>query len=398
MTIEDAAELRLQPAARRPARGAPAEPRGPRGGDDPAARAQRAADASRPDRRRRGPRRRRRSTCSTALSTGHDGSLQHRPRRLAGRGAAPRRDARADGRTSDCRTPRCASRSPTPSTSSSARPGQPDGTRRVVAVAEVVRVAGGPAAREIYSWRRGRGHWRAALSEGLAARLAAAGSADAGSLPHLAAGESDGSVSSRGPRGPRSMTRTAVLSFGAGVAGVLGVWEALAAVERSRAVAALEQALEPLVRAAHEGRAPTGPERRRLALLATGALAAAGWLVGGVALGALAAILGPALVVAAVRTRRRHYARAVGRGAAAAARTLGRRRGGRTLDPRRDRRRLRRARRPGRPRAPAPPPARSRSASRRPTRSSRSAAAPPTPRGTRSWPGSSCSETREATS
>ena len=118
------------------------------------------------------------------------------------------------------------------------------------------------------------------------------------------------------------MTRTAVLSFGAGVAGVLGLWEALAAVERSRAVAALERALQPLVRAAHEGRAPTAPERRRLALLATGALAVAGWLVGGVALGALAAILGPALVVAVVRTRRRHYARAVGRGAAAAARTL----------------------------------------------------------------------------
>jgi len=50
-----------------------------------------------------------------------------------------------------------------------------DGTRRVVAVAEVVRVAGGPAAREVYSWRRGRGHWRAALTESLAARLAAVG-------------------------------------------------------------------------------------------------------------------------------------------------------------------------------------------------------------------------------
>jgi pilus assembly protein CpaF len=48
-----------------------------------------------------------------------------------------------------------------------------DGTRRVVAVAEVVRVAGGPAAREIYAWR-GRGRWRAALTDGLAARLAAA--------------------------------------------------------------------------------------------------------------------------------------------------------------------------------------------------------------------------------
>ena len=118
------------------------------------------------------------------------------------------------------------------------------------------------------------------------------------------------------------MSRTAALAFGAGAAGVLGVWEALAAVERSRAIAALERALEPLVRAGHEGRAPTGPERRRLALLATGALAAAGWLVGGIALGVLAAVLGPALVVAIVRTRRRRYARAVGRGAAGAARAL----------------------------------------------------------------------------
>jgi pilus assembly protein CpaF len=49
-----------------------------------------------------------------------------------------------------------------------------DGTRRVVSVAEVIRVAAGPAAREVYAWRGGRGHWRAALSEALAARLAAA--------------------------------------------------------------------------------------------------------------------------------------------------------------------------------------------------------------------------------
>jgi tight adherence protein B len=118
------------------------------------------------------------------------------------------------------------------------------------------------------------------------------------------------------------VTRTAVLAFGAGAAGVLGVWEALAAVERSRAVGLLERALEPLARAGHEGRAPTGPERRRLALLATGALAAAGWLVGGPALAVLAAILGPALVLAAVRARRRRYVRAVAKGAAGAARAL----------------------------------------------------------------------------
>ena len=48
-----------------------------------------------------------------------------------------------------------------------------DGTRRVVAVAEVVRVAGGAAARELYAWRDGRGRWRAALSDPLATRLRA---------------------------------------------------------------------------------------------------------------------------------------------------------------------------------------------------------------------------------
>jgi tight adherence protein B len=118
------------------------------------------------------------------------------------------------------------------------------------------------------------------------------------------------------------MSRTVALAFAAGFAALLGAWEALAAVERSRAVAALERAVEPLVRAGHEGRAPTGPERRRLALLATGALAVGGWLVGGVALGVLAAVAGPGLVIAAVRARRRRYARAVGKGAAGAARAL----------------------------------------------------------------------------
>src|SRR3954471_16290515 len=49
-----------------------------------------------------------------------------------------------------------------------------DGSRRVVSVAEVVRVAGGPATRELFTTRRGRPVWRAALSDGLAARLAEA--------------------------------------------------------------------------------------------------------------------------------------------------------------------------------------------------------------------------------
>jgi len=46
-----------------------------------------------------------------------------------------------------------------------------DGTRRVLAVSEVVRVAAGPAARELYAVRDGRPRWRTPLSDALAARL-----------------------------------------------------------------------------------------------------------------------------------------------------------------------------------------------------------------------------------
>jgi pilus assembly protein CpaF len=49
-----------------------------------------------------------------------------------------------------------------------------DGQRRLVAVSEVVRVAGGAGTRELYTLRDGRARWRAALSDHLAGRLAAA--------------------------------------------------------------------------------------------------------------------------------------------------------------------------------------------------------------------------------
>jgi tight adherence protein B len=114
-----------------------------------------------------------------------------------------------------------------------------------------------------------------------------------------------------------------VLAFAAGATGLLGAWEALAAVEGSKVAAGLGRALEPLVRAGREGRAPTRPERRRLALLATGALAAAGWLLGGPVLAVLAAVTGPALAVAAIRTRRRRYTAELRAGAASVARALG---------------------------------------------------------------------------
>jgi pilus assembly protein CpaF len=50
----------------------------------------------------------------------------------------------------------------------------PDGTRRIVEVAEVVRVAGGPAVRELFTIRGGRPSWRAPLGDTLAGRLATA--------------------------------------------------------------------------------------------------------------------------------------------------------------------------------------------------------------------------------
>jgi hypothetical protein len=51
---------------------------------------------------------------------------------------------------------------------------EPDGSRRIVAVSEVVRAAGTVATRELFALRDGRAVWRAPLPAGLAARLAQA--------------------------------------------------------------------------------------------------------------------------------------------------------------------------------------------------------------------------------
>jgi tight adherence protein B len=112
------------------------------------------------------------------------------------------------------------------------------------------------------------------------------------------------------------------LALAAGVAGVLGAWEALVALERPRLPAALALAAQPLLRAGREGHAPTVPERRRLAMLAAGSLLAGGWLLGGPLAGVLAALAGPALVLGLVRARRRRYGDEVGRGAPGCARAL----------------------------------------------------------------------------
>jgi len=49
-----------------------------------------------------------------------------------------------------------------------------DGRRQVTAVTEVIRIAAGPATRDIYTFHDDHARWRAALSESLAARLEAA--------------------------------------------------------------------------------------------------------------------------------------------------------------------------------------------------------------------------------
>src|SRR6185436_10585926 len=100
----------------------------------------------------------------TALSTGHDGSLStvH-----AGSPAEALRRVETLALMAGLGLPHAALREQIADTFNlvvcQAR--DAGGTRRVVAVAEVVRVAGGAAARELYAWREGRGRWRAALSD-----------------------------------------------------------------------------------------------------------------------------------------------------------------------------------------------------------------------------------------
>jgi pilus assembly protein CpaF len=177
VTIEDAAELRLrQPhVIRLEARPPNLEGRG----EVTIRRLVRNALRMRPDRivvgEVRGPEA---LDMLTALSTGHDGSLStiH-----AGSPAEALRRVETLALMADLGLPHAALREQVADAFDlvvcQAR--GPEGARRVVAVAEVVRVAGGPAARELYGWRAGRGHWRAALTDALASRLAAAGPARA---------------------------------------------------------------------------------------------------------------------------------------------------------------------------------------------------------------------------
>ncbi|HEX8083099.1 MAG TPA: type II secretion system F family protein [Solirubrobacteraceae bacterium] len=100
------------------------------------------------------------------------------------------------------------------------------------------------------------------------------------------------------------MTAAVLMAGVAGVLGVLAAWETLAAVDQRLAARAIGRWLAPLRR----GGQASDAERRRLAVVAAGALCAAGWLIAGpvAALGLGAAA--PAAVnraLAATRARRR---------------------------------------------------------------------------------------------
>ena len=118
------------------------------------------------------------------------------------------------------------------------------------------------------------------------------------------------------------MTPDVVLAGVAGAMAVAGAWEALAAIEQASLARALGRLLAPLAAARRDGRAPTAPERRRLALVGAGALLGGGWLVAGPLAGGACAAGGPLAARALLRTRRGRWRAEVAAGAPSAARAM----------------------------------------------------------------------------
>ena len=171
-----------------------------------------------------------------------------------------------------------------------------DGARRLVAVAEVVRVAGGAGVRELYALRDGRPCWRAALGD------------------RLAGAAGGGRVS---PRRPLARRRPRVLRC-------LAAWDALAAVEGCAPCPPRPAALlAPLARARPRGaRAdrPRAPPARPCWGRVRCWPAAGCWP--GRSPGVVLATAGPWVALALARARRRRYRAELGAGAPVVARAL----------------------------------------------------------------------------
>ena len=188
----------------------------------------------------------------TALSTGHDGSLctVH-----AGSPAEALRRIEVLALMSDLGLPHAAIREQVADAFDlvvcQARTA--DGARRVVAVAEVVRVAAGPAARELYAWRDGAPRWRAAITDA-PGRTAGGRMQIKGQTLYVRRARLEAAAACAGAaRLWRGRLMALALAFAAAVAGVVGAWELLAAVERSRVAAVAARLVAPVVRAGREG-------------------------------------------------------------------------------------------------------------------------------------------------
>jgi len=119
------------------------------------------------------------------------------------------------------------------------------------------------------------------------------------------------------------MSAAALLAALSAICAVLAAWEAIAAAEQQRLVQALRRWVAPALELVRSGRAPTSPERRRLALLGALALLGGGWLVGGLLAGVALAAAAPWAARRVVHARARRRAAAVAAGVPAIARDGG---------------------------------------------------------------------------
>lgn len=104
---------------------------------------------------------------------------------------------------------------------------------------------------------------------------------------------------------------------------VVALWEALGAVEGRVPADGLGRLLRPLARVGSDGREPSAPERRRLALVGAAVLCAGGWLLGGPLAALAAGAGGPAATALLLRRRRQRFRAELERAAPAVARALG---------------------------------------------------------------------------
>jgi tight adherence protein B len=114
----------------------------------------------------------------------------------------------------------------------------------------------------------------------------------------------------------------APLAAVAAALGVLALWDVLAAAELAVRGDVLGGLLAPLLRARRVGAEPSAAERRRLVLVATLVLLAAGWFVAGPAVGAALAAGGPWTLRTLVRRRQRRYRAELAHAAPAVARAV----------------------------------------------------------------------------